>query len=335
MESINPDDIEDIDPKQISIITLKNGNIIAIDDTIPSKKQKNNKDKNTPHNNYQISQKLINLTIINKKEKQKELNDNPINFNSKINICQNISLTLGNNTKEQNKNILYDNFKYNDIGKNKKFSFKSNLLGNNNNNNIDNKQNLKTESNKDEKEIERIKEVDMDIDSKSKYEYKALINEFDYNTKNKIKLESKFHNINNLLNSKVFVKESTNFDFANHLNTLVNNFKNKIKDLKRDNHNKRYYEIYKGIKNNNKSSNIFAKKQLNVDFINNKTNFNSKSNKYITNNYTIKNKDIFLRNSNILSLKDKLFKKHSSYDPKIFRTLYLGTQIILPSNQLI
>ena len=32
--------------------------------------------------------------------------------------------------------------------------------------------NLKTESNKDEKEIERIKVVEMDIDSKSKNEYK-------------------------------------------------------------------------------------------------------------------------------------------------------------------
>ena len=47
MESINPDDIADLDYNQISIITLKNGNIITIDDTIPSKKPKNRQQKET------------------------------------------------------------------------------------------------------------------------------------------------------------------------------------------------------------------------------------------------------------------------------------------------
>ena len=50
-------------------------------------------------------------------------------------------------------------------------------------------------------------------------------------------------------------------------------------------------------------------------------------------------RDLFLRNNNnknnIINLKDNLFKKNSSFDPKKFRTLYLGPQIILPSNQLI
>ena len=240
MESINPDDIEDLDPKQISIITLKNGNIITIDDTLPSKKLKNNKDNNKTQNNYQISQKLITLTIINKKEKLKELNNNiNINFNSKNTIYKNINFSyLSNNIikdkdnncdkniKEKINNILSENYRYNDTEINKIISLKSNVI----NNNIDSKGNLKIESNKDEKEIEKIKVVDIDIDSKSNNEYKALIKEFDYNTKNKIKLESRFHNINNLLNSKVKIKESKQFDFANHLNLLVNNLKGKKKE---------------------------------------------------------------------------------------------------------
>ena len=43
MESINPDDIEDLDYNQISLITLKNGNMISIDNTIPSKKSRKSK----------------------------------------------------------------------------------------------------------------------------------------------------------------------------------------------------------------------------------------------------------------------------------------------------
>ena len=40
METINPDDIDDIARDQISIITLKNGNMITIDDMVPAKKTK-------------------------------------------------------------------------------------------------------------------------------------------------------------------------------------------------------------------------------------------------------------------------------------------------------
>ena len=71
METINPDDIDDISHDQISIITLKNGNMIKIDDTVPAKKTKKNKDKCNSFSNYQITQKLINLTIVSKEKKNK------------------------------------------------------------------------------------------------------------------------------------------------------------------------------------------------------------------------------------------------------------------------
>ena len=70
-----------------------------------------------------------------------------------------------------------------------------------------------------------------------------------------------------------------------------------------------------------------------MDFYNNKENIISKNNKFLTINNTFKNKDLLSR-KNFSSVKDKFIKKHSSYEPKVFRRKYLGPEIILPSNQL-
>ena len=341
MESINPEDIEDIDYNQISLITLKNGNMITIDNTIPPKKTRKNNEKRYSFLNYQISQKLMNLTIISKKEKT--INSYNINFNHKNKICHNIDFLYlknkndmpNNNDIEKKKNGLLDNFKYSDIGIKKYTSLKLNLIGNNHEINDNNKNEiLKTDSNKEEKEIEKIKVVEMDMDSKSKNEYKTLINEFDYKRKSKIKLENRIHNINYLLNSNKIVKEQKKFDFSNHFNLLVNNFRNKMNDMKRENIKKKYYEIYKDINNKNRKNNVLIKNKFNVDTFYDKNYFISKSNQYLKSSSTIKSNNIYLRNNSIMSVRDNIFRKHSSYDPKIFRTLYLGHQIILPSNQL-
>ena len=185
----------------------------------------------------------------------------------------------------------------------------------------------------------------MDLDSKSKNEYKTLLNEFDYKKKNKINIQNKLNNINNLLNSNHIIYNYNNivtkkFDFSSHLNSLVNNFRNKLNDLKREKIKTKYYEIYKGERNKNRKNYLLNKSPYKIDPFYTKGNHNSKSNKYLTQSTTIRKKDLFLRNSNnninnILSLKDNLFKKNSSFDPKKFRNLYLGPQIILPSNQLI
>ena len=337
MESINPDDISDLDHNQISIITLKNGNIITIDDTIPAKKPKKITTKRNSFSSYQISQRLINLTIIGKKENI--INPN-LNFNKKNKIFKNINFSYNStnnnkqtvkdnllkdknndfpnkdNPKEQMKKFYTDNFKYNDIG-NKNIKL--------------NNQNLKMDSNKEE--IEKIKVVEMDLDSKSNNDYKILINEFDKKRKDQIKLEQKINNINFLLNSNhILYKEPKKFDFADHFNFLVNKFRNKVRDINRDNFNKRYFEIYKDFKNKNRKNEIFIRDSYNL--FSRTGNFNNRNKKFLTTSSVIKtkNNDSILRNSNIISLKDKLFKKHSSFEPKIFRTLYLGSQIILPSN---
>lgn len=357
MTSINPDDIDDIDHNQITSITLKNGSMIIIDGSVPSKRDKNKREKNIPYNNYQISQKLINLTIISKKEKPNNL---IINFNSKNKICQNIYFFYSSNPKENNKKEDIFNNKKIDYSiediikeKNKKSFLFENLENNNdfinteNNENINNnifinkKGIIKNELNNEDKEIEKLKTIENDLDSlndKSKNEFKTIINEFDIKTKKRLNLEQKLNNINILLNSNIKTASSKNFDFTNHFNSLVRIFKNKKKDIKTDNINKRYYEDYKR-ENKFKSKNLLNKspiKMYNLDInnYNKNKNYNTINNKYLTSSSALKSKNIILRNSNIIYVKDKIFNKHSSFDPKIFRTLYLGQQIILPSNKL-
>ena len=333
METINSDDINDLDYKQISIITLKNGNIITIDDTIPSTKSSKLAKKRNTFSSYQISQKLINLTIIGKKE---ITNNNDFNFNDKNKICKNINflynsikneqkeniinkknndLLKQDNMKEKMKNFCFDDFKCNDIG----------------NNEIKN-ENLKLDLNKEE--IEKIQFVEMDLDAKSNNEFKILINEFDNKKEKKVK-SSKRNNKNNLLlSNNILSREPKTFDLSEHFNFLVNKFKNKVKDVKKGKYNKRYYEIYKGIANKNIKNDLFKKSTFNM--YNHTGNIIAKTNKFLTSSSVIKNKnsDFLLKNSNIKTLKAKIFKKNSSFEPKLFRTLYIGSQIILPSNVL-
>ena len=116
MEKINPDDINDIEQSNISKIILKDGKTITIDENVPSKKNKRNKVRNTnnfKNKNYQISQRLINLTIINKKEKGTN--------NLNIIICKNINLSYNNNKEINNNKDNKDiNKEKKDILKNKK-----------------------------------------------------------------------------------------------------------------------------------------------------------------------------------------------------------------------
>ena len=46
MESINPNDIGELDTETISYITLKNGNMVMIDDSVPEKLKKEKNIKN-------------------------------------------------------------------------------------------------------------------------------------------------------------------------------------------------------------------------------------------------------------------------------------------------
>ena len=318
MTKINPDDIDDIDHSQISKITLKNGKTITIDESIPSQKLKKNKNKS-----YKISQKLINLSIFGKK------NNSGISsissFNPKNKICKNInfyyyqSQLIENNQKNTN-NILRskkkdfikeesNQKKENEIIDKDHIIFNYNDFGKNN-----------------REEIEKINIIENDMDSNN--EYKTIINEFDSKAKNKLILQGKIQNINILLNTKI--KKHDKFDLTDHFNSLVEDFRKRKRDINNERLTK-YYDVHKskyGYKNN------FL---LNRNY---KTSLNSKekNKKYLIDSNEIRKRDkgIYWRNNNLIhKMRDRIFKKNSSFDPKFFRSTFLGPQIILPSNKMI
>jgi hypothetical protein len=246
-------------------------------------------------------------------------NDNTNNNKSKgitninnVNINNNISINSTNNNrlrgkkkdflkeesqdqkkeKEKDKEFMIDNF--NDFGKN----------------------------NKDEKEIEKINEIENDIDSKN--EYKKIINEFDSNKKSRIILEARIQNINMLLNSHV--KRKDNSDLADKFNSLVDNFRKRKKHKNKDYENKRYYDIHK------ENGGLFNSPLKH--FYN--SSYNTKRNNLI-NSYNVRKNDFQnWRNNNLISinLKNKIFKKNSSFDPKYYKNTYLGPQIFFSRNNI-
>ena len=319
MAKINPDDIDDIDHSQISKITLKNGKSITIDETIPSKKLKKNKNKNK---NYKISQKLINLSIFGKKNNH--CTSLISNFNPKNKICKNISFyyhqaqLIENNQKNNNilRNKKRDNLKEgNEQKKENEIIDKDNIIFNYNDFGKNNKE-----------EIEKINIIENDVDSNN--EYKTIINEFDSKTKNKLILQGKIQNINTLLNTKI--KKHDKFDLTDHFNSLVEDFRKR----KRDINNERLSKYYDTYKSKNRYKNNFL---LNRNY---KTSFNSKekNKKYLIDSNELRKKDkgINFRNNNLIrKMRDRIFKKNSSFDPKIFKSTFIGPQIILPSNKMI
>ena len=360
MESINPDDIEDIDKSQISIITLKNGNMISIDETVPSKKA-NKKTQKDNNKEYQISQKLINFTIISKVKNS--------NFNAINKICKNTNFYFvktdnkdkKENEKKSNNNSIVNNNDNNNnnsknnnskgVIKNNNDNINNNISINSNNNRLRGKKRdfLKEESqdkkkekeedkdkdkdfmidnfndfeknNKDEKEIEKINEIENDIDSKN--EYKKIINEFDSNKKSRIILEARIQNINMLLNSHA--KRNDDSDLSAKFNSLVDNFRKRKKHENNDYDNKRYYDIHKencGLYDSPLKS-FYA------------SSYNTKRNNLIS-SYNARKKDFHWRNKNLIgiNINDKIFKKNSSIGPKNYKNIYLDPQIFLSNNNI-
>ena len=318
MAKISPDDIEDIDHSQISKITLKNGKTITIDETIPSKNLKKYKNKN-----YKISQKLINLSIFGKKNNSSIISIS--NFNPKNKICKNINFyyykgqLIENNQKNSN-NILKS--KKRDILKEENHQKKENEILDKDNNIF----NYNDFGKNNKEEIEKINIIENDMDSNN--EYKTIINEFDSRAKNKLLLQGKIQNINILLNTKI--KKHDKFDLTDHFNSLVEDFRKRKRDINNE-RKARYYDIHKsknGYKNN------FL---LNRNY---KTGLNSKEKdkKYLIDSNEIRKKDkgIYWRNNNLIrKMRDRIFKKNSSFDPKFFKNTFIGPRIILPSNKVI
>ena len=113
MESINPKDFSEIDLFNIEYVTLKNGNMILLDITVPEKKNKSKtiKNQNNSISNY-IDLSISRPIVVSYKSSLKtKLTDKERNNNS---IVKNDDLFFQNN-KKNNFNIKYDKNDLNDL----------------------------------------------------------------------------------------------------------------------------------------------------------------------------------------------------------------------------
>ena len=98
METINPKNFIDIDPSSVSFITLKDGNMIMLDESAPVKPTKENNNNNPSHNEEEINKTKDN-------NKQILAVSFPINFAYIGNIKKNIKLIISKNICFSYKNI--------------------------------------------------------------------------------------------------------------------------------------------------------------------------------------------------------------------------------------
>ncbi len=163
MESIHPNDIMTLDMDSISYVTLKNGNMILIDDTVPQKS--NTEKKNIPissslnQNESKVAPKEMNLEISSPLIISFEGTIDPNKYKSDFKLCseivQNTNFCFDGIKNNNNYNNTDINNNYND--KDDKINLKSNkeikgILNNNNNNDNEisysNRHSLKESENK-------------------------------------------------------------------------------------------------------------------------------------------------------------------------------------------
>lgn len=148
MESINPNDINELDTGTISYITLKNGNMVMVDDSVPEKLKKEKNIKSIENSkNLAVNQPLTvsEKIIVSFKEEEK-------NFDIKMDI------ETGNKKSEKNNFNLISK-----VSKNTNFSFqgkKENIK-----NNISN---ISSDKNEFLKDKENISQNDENITSSNK-----------------------------------------------------------------------------------------------------------------------------------------------------------------------
>ena len=148
MESINPNDINELDTGTISYITLKNGNMVMVDDSVPEKLKKEKNVKSIENSkNLAVNQPLTvsEKIIVSFKEEEK-------NFDIKMDI------ETGNKKSEKNNFNLISK-----VSKNTNFSFqgkKENIK-----NNISN---ISSDKNEFLKDKENISQNDENITSSNK-----------------------------------------------------------------------------------------------------------------------------------------------------------------------
>ena len=119
METINPKNFIDIDPTSVSFITLKDGNMIMLDDSTPVKPSKEKK----------IQSSLEEINILQKIKPQQILAVSfPTNFSYKGNVKKNIILEITKNINFSYNKTVYKHKEKNMPSPNSSIDFKSSML---------------------------------------------------------------------------------------------------------------------------------------------------------------------------------------------------------------
>ena len=208
MESINPNDIITLDMEQISYITLKNGDMILIDESVPQKSK----------NEKKLIQKTSSIGS----------NEPVIRKEIKLEISSPLIISFKGNKNNNNNNKNKSNFKIgNKIIKNTNFSFKGIKTNNNSSNAIGSFNN--TKENKDKYKI-NLDELLKENDKNNKY-----------NINNKdIPLNQNIPNYNNYVNTTNSSKENLDynqFKLNTNLSIPFMNFNNNDNNINQENQN--------------------------------------------------------------------------------------------------
>ena len=119
METINPKNFIDIDPTSVSFITLKDGNMIMLDDSTPVKPSKEKK----------IQSSLEEINTLQKIKPQQILAVSfPTNFSYKGNVKKNIILEITKNIDFSYNKTVYKHKEKNMPSPNSSIDFKSSML---------------------------------------------------------------------------------------------------------------------------------------------------------------------------------------------------------------
>ena len=261
MEAINPNDISKLDADTISYITLKNGNMIMIDESAPEKFESNNQNKNI--NSIQKNKKPKKLTVSKRLTYSYEGENIPNNL---INEKNNYRY----NDINQEKIIKNDFNLVSKIDKNTFFVLKSNNSNNKYNSNINNIPDLiKKEDNNNNNISKKLKELN-DENKANMTEEEKIDQRIRRKSRNYLeRLNMAFGDNNNqLINAVISLKifPDTNRKLnatQKEFNSLVSQLKAKRSKYRQEKKEKsiyhKYYEFYKDNTNKELSNINFNK----------------------------------------------------------------------------
>jgi len=330
MESIHPNDIITLDMTQISYVTLKNGDMILIDESVPQKSNKNENliksDKNGATTHKKLKLEISPISILSFKGKTTEKKNK-----NDFNLCNKISKNINFTFKENRPNKI-EKFSKNDK-ENKIMNFTENIK-NNYSSNYDqslnlNKNNLKesklqqnknlpNNNNENNINFSKIENTNISIPMINFSNTLDNKNNLDNNQTNRRKsrasrasrlfgtggglagTKSKI-SINAVCSLNIRAEDRYNINLIRQFNSLVDKLNEErdkksiteINEINKDNKSLRYYELYKDKTNNLIKKNM---ETLNHDFrLDIKDNYNKSFYNNTLNNFNFNsnNKKIF------------------------------------------